>query len=521
MNTIDPGPDSMQQSENAYLTTSKFDSYEELVKSVREFYYTKGYGISIRGSNSDKYVILQCDRGGSYRDIREGGFTYDIIHNPEGRISRLFIAHPLSIKLAKHLSNIFVMDCTYKTSKYNMPLLDIIGVSCFNTSFYSGFTFLEKEDEENYAWALRAFKKIIGDGNELCVIMSDRELALMNAINNVFPATTNLLSVWHIEKNVLANCKKYFGTNEAFDLFMSIWNNVIYSTTEALFESNWGGFESMYEEKKDALDYIKSIWLPWKETFVAAWTDKYMHLGNRCSSRAEGPHAKLKQYLQVSTGDLRVVKEKICLAVEHEFNEIKVKLSNEKLKLPHDGNVTFFRDLYYHVSQFALKEIHTQYKVAKDGIVFPCTGHYMATMGLPCAHYIKHWKGSTYSLNCIHPQWRIDTILLNSTNDLHDEGTDRFDDLLNELRLKYQMWPLNKKEDALSLITKLVNEYDTVFEPVIQRPKGRPPKSKKKRGVTSTTRFLSGFELVESSQRRTFIDLNAYPFDTCDLDGPF
>ncbi|KAL4560403.1 hypothetical protein LXL04_032554 [Taraxacum kok-saghyz] len=178
-------------------------------------------------------------------------------------------------------------------------------------------------------------------------------------------------------------------------------------------------------------------------------------------------------------------------------------------------------DLYCHVSQFALKEIHKQYKVAKDGIVFPCTGQYMATMGLPCAHQIKLWQGSTYSLDCIHPQWRIDTLLLNSTNDLHDEGTYRFDDLLNELRLKYQMWPLNKKEDAFSLITKLVNQYDTVFEPVIQRPKGRPPKSKKKRGVTSTTRFPSRFELVESSQRRTFIDLNAYPFDTCDLDGPF
>ncbi|KAL4574609.1 hypothetical protein LXL04_021443 [Taraxacum kok-saghyz] len=152
--------------------------------------------------------------------------------------------------------------------------------------------------------------------------------------------------------------------------------------------------------------------------------------------------------------------------------------------------------LYYHVSQFALKEIHKQYKIAKDGIVFPCTGHYMATMGLPCAHQIKHWHGATYSLDCIHPQWRIDTLLLNSTNFLHDK-------------------------DALSLITKLVNQYDTVFEPVIQRPKGRPPKSKKKRGVTSTTRFPSRFELVESSQRRTFIDLNAYPFDTCDLDGPF
>lgn len=70
-----------------------------------------------------------------FEELEGGGFTYDISHNPE-RISRFFIPHPLSIKLAKAFSNIFVMDCTYKTNKYNMQLLDIIGVSCFNISFY-------------------------------------------------------------------------------------------------------------------------------------------------------------------------------------------------------------------------------------------------------------------------------------------------------------------------------------------------------------------------------------------------
>ncbi|XP_023752378.2 PKS-NRPS hybrid synthetase cheA-like [Lactuca sativa] len=639
---------SMPLSENVYLTTSKFDSCDDLLKSVREFYYSKGYGISIRGSRKDKHVILQCDRGGLYRDIRgisgkrkkttgsrlincpfkllgkrssdgawifdvkdlshnhepstdisghpsfrqlpsesiksvkemtkagtpprqilsslhqqtpnlpvisrniynvkrkirrenlrnrpminalfeeldEGGFIYDISQNAEGWISRLFIAHPLSIKLAKAFSNIFLMDCTYKTNKYNMPLLDIIGVSCFNTAFYSGFVFLEREDEENYSWALRAFKEIIGQ--DPCVIMSDRELALINAIKKVFPTTSNLLCVWNIEKNVLANCKKYFGRAEEFDIFMSDWNNVVYSTTEALFEENWFEFTSIHKEKKDAIEYIKNVWLPWKEKFVSAWTDKYLHFGNRSSSRVEGAHDKLKQYLQVSTGDLREVKEKICLVVEHEFNEIKVKLSSEKIHVHHDGTMPLFRELHYHVSHFALKEIYKKYGFTKDGSMTPCTGHYMATMGLPCAHKIKYWQGTTFPLDLIHPQWRIDTLSLNSQNDLHDENTGRLDELLNELRSTYQRWPLNKKKHALSLITELLNQSDAFFEPVVQRPKGRPPKSKKKGGITSTTRDPSRFELIESSQRRNeangennLFDLNVYPLDTFDLDGPF
>lgn len=61
---------SMTQSEEDYLASSKFESYDDLLKSVREFYYSKGYALSIRASRKDKHVILQCDRGGSYRDMR-------------------------------------------------------------------------------------------------------------------------------------------------------------------------------------------------------------------------------------------------------------------------------------------------------------------------------------------------------------------------------------------------------------------------------------------------------------------
>lgn len=58
----------MMQNEELYLANSKFESYDELLKSVRDFYYAKGYGVSIRSSRKDKCVILQCDRSGFYRD---------------------------------------------------------------------------------------------------------------------------------------------------------------------------------------------------------------------------------------------------------------------------------------------------------------------------------------------------------------------------------------------------------------------------------------------------------------------
>lgn len=67
---------------------------------------------------------------------------------------------------------------------------------------------------------------------------------------------------------------------------------------------------------------------------------------------------------------MREVKEKICLAVEHEFIEIKVKLSSEKIHVHHEGTMPLFRELHYHVSHFALKEIYKQYGFTKDGNIY-------------------------------------------------------------------------------------------------------------------------------------------------------
>ncbi|GKD88254.1 hypothetical protein Tco_1363761, partial [Tanacetum coccineum] len=183
----------------------------------------------------------------------------------------------------------------------------------------------------------------------------------------------------------------------------------------------------------------------------------YLRFGNRSSSRAEGAHAKLKLYLQVSTGSFQDVKKKICLAVEHEFNEIKVKLASEKIRVPHNCNMPLFRELLSHVSQFALK-----------CTVTPCTGHFMATMGLQCYHKIVSCLGMTIPLDNIHPHWRIDTLSLNPEVDSSTDGNNDLSVLLSELHSKYQTWPHSKQELATSVIAKLVNESDIYFEPVIQ-----------------------------------------------------
>ena len=41
-------------------------------------------------------------------------------------------------------------------------------------------------------------------------IVTDRELALMNALDTYLPNSNHLLCMWHVNMNILANCRKHF-----------------------------------------------------------------------------------------------------------------------------------------------------------------------------------------------------------------------------------------------------------------------------------------------------------------------
>lgn len=60
---------------------------------------------------------------------------------------------------------------------------------------------------------------------------------------------------------------------------------------------------------------------------------------------------------------------------------------SEKLKISYVCNIHFFKGLHHHVSMFAMKQLYKQYEMIKFRTMVPmCSGHFTASMGLPCAH---------------------------------------------------------------------------------------------------------------------------------------
>jgi len=132
--------------------------------------------------------------------LQENDFHYAYKTSVSGANTNLFFSHYKSIELCQNFGNVFVMDCTYKTNLFAMPLLNVVGVTSTYHSFNAGFVFMCEEIKENYIWSLNQFKRCLGFSPK--VISTDRELALMSAIVTVFPESKNILFVWHIEKNI-------------------------------------------------------------------------------------------------------------------------------------------------------------------------------------------------------------------------------------------------------------------------------------------------------------------------------
>jgi hypothetical protein len=200
--------------------------------------------------------------------LKAGNWFYDSKQDESGNLTYLVFAHPISIEYARKYNRVFLMDCTYKTNRFRMPLFHLIGLSPCNTTFSIAFCLMSEENEVSYTWVLQTIFGWIGPiSSHNPTLCSDRELALVNAIDYLYPDWSHLLCIWHINQAVIKYCKKLFvrpdkkkakrnrteaerkqdeieeaDQQKAFKLFYSDWHYVVASPNKADYEQRWADF---------------------------------------------------------------------------------------------------------------------------------------------------------------------------------------------------------------------------------------------------------------------------------------
>jgi len=146
----------------------------------------------------------------------------------------------------------------------------------------------------------------------------DRDNALMNVVDTIFPEATALLCEYHIKRNVRSKCKTYCKVNDLkgkdgnkikpnsmVKTIMLAWEDIVNSDTEEAYVENCNRFKVLCVKFPKFVEYVESTILgPVKENIVKSWVNKFMHKGNTTTNRVKYAHNRLKKYMTSSMVNL-------------------------------------------------------------------------------------------------------------------------------------------------------------------------------------------------------------------------
>jgi hypothetical protein len=237
--------------------------------------------MGVKVTSKDLYNMKQRARNAELGGLTAVQWLYDTLQelrwfcrfdtdpNVPNRVTRIFFAHPGSVQLLKGNPDVILLDCTYKTNRFNMPLLNICGVTGNNMTPQIAMAFLSGEKEVDYGWAMDCFQQLLneyGIDHPKCFV-TDRELALMNTLDRTYPSSDHILCRWHVNMNVVAKCKKHFKTKESFEEFYELWAAVLDAPTEEQYVKNVDELKANMPPV--AFKYISGTWLIWREKVVS------------------------------------------------------------------------------------------------------------------------------------------------------------------------------------------------------------------------------------------------------------
>ena len=172
------------------------------------------------------------------------GHSFDVNEKTQ-KLERLFFVHPTSRRMFRAFPQVLIIDSTYKTNKYNFPFLEMVGATSTGQTFSVACAALIRERQQDFVWALNCLKEVLTGCVLPRVIITDRDLGLVNACMKVFPDAAHQLCRFHILNNVTTHCKKSFRERD-WTTFEQMWSELVWSSTP----------ESYYTRREALRDFL-------------------------------------------------------------------------------------------------------------------------------------------------------------------------------------------------------------------------------------------------------------------------
>ncbi|XP_058211537.1 protein FAR1-RELATED SEQUENCE 5-like [Rhododendron vialii] len=129
-------------------------------------------------------------------------FKYTV--DEDDRLETLFWTDGRSKMDYAAFGDVLIFDTTYRTNAYKKPFVILAGVSNNFTTTIFACALMSKEMEDTYNWFLSTFLEAM-DGKWPISVVTNGDLAMRNAIRNIFSDVRHRLCSWHLERNAVKN----------------------------------------------------------------------------------------------------------------------------------------------------------------------------------------------------------------------------------------------------------------------------------------------------------------------------
>lgn len=347
------------------------------------------------------------------------------------KLLQIFFYLPESAQMAQRFvaGHSLVLDGTFNTNQWRLPLLVAVGVTNEDRTFPIAFSFCPGENFESYNFffdCLRA--EIFTDGVlEPGVIIADQAAGLLSSIDThgSIPRSKFQICNWHAVEAMMTRFRKAGkytvveldgpkneqGEKSGPGLKDYCWDYVKSSTLIELQEKRQMVLNHLQPSEQA---YIRDIWGPKEPRVVQYYIRLLPNLGAGSSQRVERYHANIKKVVQ-GQFSLACSTKKICdtatdLTIQLRTDEDKA-LMNRSVAL----DMNFFQHLVGTVSRKAIKLIETEWLVMtallqQNQELGECAFcDILNRYSLPCRHYLRHAyeEGISIPRSLVHPRWWV------------------------------------------------------------------------------------------------------------------
>jgi hypothetical protein len=298
------------------------------------------------------------------------------------------------------------------------------------------------------------------------VIVTDMKKNLMIVIETQFSRINHLLCIWHINKNVVTNCKRSFNKKE-WDVFFTEWNTIVYALLKQLLWELWDRFSVKYSDHDNdhVVKYLIIIYITHVQRFAKCFSNRILHFNTTITSRDERRHAVMKRQLRTLTDDLKIVINEISLILINEYHDFQIRLNENRARFSMKLRKLIFQQIFFYIITLVIRRIFSQYQLLteRSTTLSACTSIFITSTDLFCSHKIQKRLYDVEKfllIEDVHSHWRFErNSFLRTINLLMKES--------DIVRSRDWSWEAENKRTQIFDIS--INRQSSQFERVIMK----------------------------------------------------